>query len=223
MKKTCTLLFIIVLLFFTGCEDKKTQEIPLETATSEESIIEILDKKDKKIQKTTIENNTTNTVISVTTAPLPLLGDAFILHDTDQNERTVAMNKKNISISDTPQSMVLINFFTTWCPSCMEEIPYLSDLQKKYKTKLSVIGVLIQDTQSNNDLKMLLNPYEAEYFISNSKENDVFSKRLLTELKIRENFSIPLTVLYKNGSYYKHYEGPVPIEMIEYDIKQAIK
>lgn len=223
MKKTCTLLFIIVLLFFAGCEDKKTQEIPLETATSEESIIEILDKKDKKIQKTTIENNTTNTVISVTTTPLPLLGDAFILHDTDQNERTVAMNKKNISISDTPQSMVLINFFTTWCPSCMEEIPYLADLQKKYKTKLSVIGVLIQDTQSNNDLKMLLNPYEAEYFISNSKENDVFSKRLLTELKIRENFSIPLTVLYKNGSYYKHYEGPVPIEMIEYDIKQVIK
>jgi len=42
-------------------------------------------------------------------------------------------------------------------------------------------------------------------------------------LELPENFSIPLTVMYLNGEYFTHYEGSVPVEMIEYDIQQAKK
>ena len=64
---------------------------------------------------------------------------------------------------------------------------------------------------------------QINYFISNTKENDTFAMRLADQLQLDENFSIPLTVIYLNGEYFTHYEGAVPVEMIEYDIQQAKK
>jgi hypothetical protein len=72
-------------------------------------------------------------------------------------------------------------------------------------------------------LEAFLKKQTINYFISNSQENDTFAVELLKGLNIEENFQLPLTILYKNGKYYAHYEGAVPIEMIEYDIKKAME
>jgi hypothetical protein len=64
---------------------------------------------------------------------------------------------------------------------------------------------------------------EVNYFTSYTKENDLFAYLLVQELHLDENFSIPLTVIYVDGAYFTHYEGIVPVEMIEYDIQQAKK
>ncbi|MHB1247128.1 MAG: TlpA disulfide reductase family protein [Sulfuriferula sp.] len=40
---------------------------------------------------------------------------------------------------------VLVNFWATWCPPCLEEIPALNALHDKYKnTKLEVIGIAME-------------------------------------------------------------------------------
>lgn len=40
---------------------------------------------------------------------------------------------------------VLVNFWATWCPPCLEEIPALNALQDKYKnTRLEVIGIAME-------------------------------------------------------------------------------
>ena len=46
---------------------------------------------------------------------------------------------------------------------------------------------------------------------------------LASTLDLPKNFPIPLTVIYVEGKYFTHYEGSVPVEMIEYDIQQAKK
>ncbi|TET87970.1 MAG: TlpA family protein disulfide reductase [Sulfurovum sp.] len=128
-----------------------------------------------------------------------------------------------MTFHDIDQSIVVINFFTTWYSPCRGEIPYLSDLQKKYKKKIFVTGILVNDTQDDDALKHFISKYHANYFISNSKQNDAFASKVVKELQLPENFPLPLTVIYKDGDYYTHYEGAVPVEMIDHDIQQVIK
>lgn len=44
--------------------------------------------------------------------------------------------------------VVLVNFWAAWCAPCAEEIPQFMELQAKYQTKLQVIGVSIDDSES---------------------------------------------------------------------------
>jgi len=205
VKNIIALLFITVIICFTGCEDKKS-EVSIENTT------EIIDK------NTTIED--------INDSPLKtdIETKKFILNDIDNKSYTFYFNKKDIFIDDIPQKFVLLNFFATWCPPCNGQLPYVADIQAKYKEKLFVAGFLVNDENKEyHEIEELTGKYNIDYFISSSKQNNTFAIDLLKCLNIAENFQLPLTILYKNGKYYAHYEGATPIEMIEHDIKKAMK
>jgi thiol-disulfide isomerase/thioredoxin len=66
----------------------------------------------------------------------PLPAPPFLLTDLDgQPISTAAYHGK----------VVLINFWATWCPPCREEIPEMIALANKYKDKLQIIGVSMDD------------------------------------------------------------------------------
>lgn len=50
-----------------------------------------------------------------------------------------------ITLTGASGKVVLLNFFASWCGPCREEIPDLIALQTKYKGRLQVIGLLIDD------------------------------------------------------------------------------
>ncbi len=204
MKKIIALLFITVLIYFTGCEDKKCDSPEENTTGIVTKTCDIVD-----TNKSTLKTNKD--------------AKKFKLYDIDNKDHTIYFDKKNILIEDVSQNFVLLNFFATWCPPCQGQIPYLADLKEKYKNDLFVAGILVNDAdQEYHVLEAFFKQYTINYFISNAKENDTFAVELLKELNIAERFQLPLTILYKNGKYYTHYEGAVPIEMIEHDLKKAI-
>lgn len=47
-------------------------------------------------------------------------------------------------IADYKGKWVLVNFWATWCPPCLEEIPDLIALHENKKNKLAVIGVAME-------------------------------------------------------------------------------
>ena len=60
----------------------------------------------------------------------------FLLRDLDGNV---------VSTAAWQGTVVLVNFWATWCPPCREEIPILIELSKKYKDDLLVIGISVDD------------------------------------------------------------------------------
>ncbi len=217
-----SILLCFTLFFFTGCEDKKVQKtvIPAENTT------EILTVKKEETQDTqgaeetiVIQKEIIHKEFSEGEAP----ADAFTLSDIQQNTYTVSIVDQKMTFQTIDQSIVILNFFSTWsAPSC-GEIPYLSDLQKKYKKDLFIAGILVNDVLQDNMLKEFISKHHANYFISNHKQNDALFSKVTKALHLPENVSLLLTVIYKNGDYYTHYEGAVPIEMIDHDIQQVIK
>ena len=63
----------------------------------------------------------------------------FQLKTTNETIINLKLEKDKIILKDYPNKIVLLNFFTTWCPPCKAEIPNLIKLQNDYRNDLVVI------------------------------------------------------------------------------------
>lgn len=48
---------------------------------------------------------------------------------------------KGEPVTIEPGRVYIIEFWATWCPPCLKSIPHLTELQKQYKDKVTIIGV----------------------------------------------------------------------------------
>ncbi len=219
MHKINALLLSCVLLLILGCEDKNTSsnDIPIENTT------EVLN------QTSNTENHSNRFKVhkrgSKDKQPLPQvnLSDTFKISNLQHTVYTVTVLNQKVTFKESEKGIVLVTFFATWCPPCVHDIPYMNDLQKKYKKDLLLTGILVQDTTVEKELRSFLAKHEVTYFVSNSKDNNDFASLVAKTLRLPKDFSIPLTVMYVEGKYFTHYEGCVPVEMIDYDIQQALE
>lgn len=209
----------------TGCEDKKQDDTPVTT----ENTTEIFTQKDINIQKNKrfkLEKKQRDLLDTPSGVEIFIPGEksvSFTLLNTKSQSHKVTVSNQKVIFNQRKHAIVILNLFATWCPPCIGEIAYLNDLQKKYQENVFIAGILTHDGIDKTALETFISKHHINYFISNSTQNDAFASLLAQTLQLPENFSIPLTAMYVNGEYFTHYEGSVPVEMIEYDIQQAKK
>jgi thiol-disulfide isomerase/thioredoxin len=56
------------------------------------------------------------------------------------------LNGNPVSTAEWHGKIVLLNFWATWCPPCREEIPELIELADRYKDRLQIVGVSMDDS-----------------------------------------------------------------------------
>ena len=56
-----------------------------------------------------------------------------------QNFKVKDLNGKKVELNKLKGKVVLINFWATWCAPCLQEMPHLDRMYKKYKKKGFVV------------------------------------------------------------------------------------
>jgi cytochrome c biogenesis protein CcmG/thiol:disulfide interchange protein DsbE len=59
------------------------------------------------------------------------------------------LDGKEITLEAEKGKVVLLNFWATWCGPCRAEIPSLIELQNRYKDRLQIIGMVVDDDDEN--------------------------------------------------------------------------
>ena len=111
--------------------------------------------------------------------------------------------------------VLLVTFFATWCPPCIQEIPTLIALQDFYKEKAFSVVAFSVDEGDPAALYKLIEKYGINYPV------------LLADLEIARGFGgvsgIPVTFLVnRKGEIVKKYLGYVEHDVLEEEIKQMI-
>jgi len=133
-----------------------------------------------------------------------------------------AFSLENVVTGDTVESKsfagktLLVTFFATWCPPCMQEVPDLINLQNDYAAKgFSVLGLSV-DQGGAGIVKKLVEKRSINYPV------------LMADSSIAREFGgvvgIPTSFLVNSkGQIVKKYPGYVPHMVIENDIQHVMQ
>ena len=76
--------------------------------------------------------------------------------------KLTGLDGKPVTLADTKGKVVLVNFWATWCGPCRAEIPDLVELQNKYKDRLQILGLVVDD-EDNDAIKKFAHKFGINY------------------------------------------------------------
>lgn len=134
------------------------------------------------------------------------------------------LNDKNVALSDFKGKVVLVNFWATWCGPCRIEIPWLIEMQNKYRDQgFVVLGIAMDD-----EGKSVVAPFvEKERFEVNGQKVPMSYPILLGNDATGNQFGgllgYPTSFLIsRDGKIVKKVEGLVSYEEITKTIESQL-
>ena len=111
--------------------------------------------------------------------------------------------------------VLLLTFFATWCPPCVDEIPVLIELQEEYRgAGFSVIGMSV-DRDKPVKIARFVKKFGINYpvLLANSK----------TTMDFGGVYGIPVSFLVnKSGNVVKKYTGYIKEAILKKDIRMHL-
>ncbi|MFV1982835.1 MAG: TlpA family protein disulfide reductase [Thiohalomonadales bacterium] len=127
------------------------------------------------------------------------------------------LDNKSRSISEWDGKVILINFWATWCPPCVREVPTLDKLNNDFKDKgFVVIGIAIDSLDAVTDF---VDPLDLKYPILLAEQQGIeLSQAYGNRLGI-----LPFSIIVdRQGKIAQKHEGEISYEQVEALIKPLL-
>jgi thiol-disulfide isomerase/thioredoxin len=69
--------------------------------------------------------------------------------------KLTGLDGKPLTLAGSKGKVTLLNFWATWCGPCRAEIPDLVELQNKYKDRLQILGLVVDDDDQDTIKKFV--------------------------------------------------------------------
>jgi len=149
--------------------------------------------------------------------------NTITLTDLQNNNYIIKETPLGLTLQEPKKKLLLVDIFATWCPPCQAEASVLSALKKKYDKEITILGISVEEGLPATQLQAFAKEFGAEYALITSNERGRILRKVTQDLKIGNNFGIPLLALYKDGKVIHYFQGAVEEEFLESTIKQALK
>ena len=115
---------------------------------------------------------------------------------SDYNWNLKGLNTENVDFNETKNKVVVVNFWATWCPPCIAEMPSIQKLYDDYKNKITFVFV------SNESWSTIDNFYK-----KNNYDLPTYNELSKTPKQL-ESKSIPATfIIDKKGNIVTDKKG----------------
>ena len=116
-------------------------------------------------------------------------------------------------IADVDNRLVL-SFMAAWCAPCIEELPYLNKLHKKYKKRgFQVIGISI-DYDGPGAMQPIVNKLKIDFPVYWCGEKAV------DKFKLK---AIPMLIFIKRGEIVERLHGKRPEKFLDEKVREFLK
>ncbi len=139
--------------------------------------------------------------VPTTNQPLPLAKPLEEMTWAEFDGKT-NMDGNTKKLKDLQGKVVILDFWATYCPPCLVEIPHLKELQAKYgKENLEVIGLHVGGADDRPKVPQFTEKLKIDYTLA-TPENE------LTRFVFADTDSIPQTAIFdRKGKLIKKIVG----------------
>lgn len=127
------------------------------------------------------------------------------------------LNGRTVNLDDMKGSILVVDFWATWCGPCIVEIPAYNKLQEKYASKgLKVVGVTLASGEAK-DVRPFVTRHNMKYTILMGEDSLSYDFNVM---------SFPTTYLVtKDWKVYRKYigAGPSKTQQLETDIQDLLE
>jgi len=117
------------------------------------------------------------------------------------------MDGKSVSLSDYRGKWVIVNYWATWCPPCLEEIPDLVDLYEENRDTIVVLGIAFEEVNKE---------YLQEFVDSHMISYPIMHTEPVPVTELGPVLGLPTSyIISPDGERVARQEGPVTREAIE--------
>lgn len=127
-------------------------------------------------------------------------------------------NNKRETVADYRGKVIVLDFWATYCPPCLEEIPHLNALKNKHGENLQIIGLHVGGEEDEAKVPSFVEKLKINYALGYPEDE-------LIRILFGKDDAIPQTFVFnREGKLLKKIVGFDEIEKINLDnaVEQAL-